>query len=1400
MLQRWQSSSVRLLRLPALSLILILALAGLGRMLGPSLSRAQAPFDPHLVNPRVGPPGLEWPPQPPTAPEEQPNSRAPDAVTAGDGIFFTSDRGNGGIYAVYAMNTDGTGQTRLTSSMLDADLPKVSTTSHLVAFGAATADGNWDIYIMDPSGVGQTRLTNSPYAESWPDWSPDGKRIAYTRQVSGRSEIWIMNADGTGQHSVAYAPNGQYDAFPSWSGDGTRLVFMRSNSAELSCSINWDIWVMSADGTAQTRLTDNGLGDLYPAWSRYNGKITYTACRNTGGFFGRNVPSIWIMSSNGGSKLQITDSSSGDWGSSWTPYADRILFSTARDGQDEVYSIPSGGGTATNLTRAGGSDQGPAWGNRTAYPPIPDFDGSPRSGAAPLSVVFTEHHQGTVHSRTWYFGDGQTSNSQNPWHTYAQPGLYDVLLNVTGPSGSNSVIKRGYIAIPPTPQFSAAPVSGLAPLAVAFTNQSSGTVTAYYWDFGDHSNSSVANPVHTYLVPGRYTVSLTVTGPGGSATQTEVGLIGIPPTAEFSGAPRSGRGPLEVHFADQSFGQVDGRYWTFGDGESSTEPAPTHSYRNPGSYEVSLAVQGPGGTNLAIKSGYILVAPRPYFSAEGTTGCIPLRVRFSGRASGEVTSWRWDFGDGTTSTEQYPEHVYEEAGKYSVSLTVSGPTGSDSVTEPDLVEATDSLLLEYDGSLNLPDARLMIDEVDNRISMGDHVHLKLPFKNLGCRPITGASVKVTGAPQMGSAPSLAVFNGSDWGGPDEVALVPSTIKPDETGYAYFWIAISNLLPKIRSTDEPGLKLGLSNEYGDWQLAIRVEPIHFIPDTYADFTAEDCLHHPGDFGIQTYAQYAAGSKELYATSNADDPDTALQSLRNLGRVVSDRTNFNYGDGPWRLRTADTDLLTTLGATIGQCRHYADLTIGLLRSLGIPARYVRAALPSNNPFKPNGHAWVEAWLDDWVRVDTTWGGMGNGSVGSVDWVRADRHPLSTANSYLDNTTLCIPACFTAPVDCPTCIRDSNVCPLTTLEGHQCPNPLFPDLSCTEDVTSRYRTQAAALPVGAAANALLLKLDSPVAITRTVPFNVSSSITNLTGARLASLNAGVVTGDAGPDGMQFFDAQPTTQQAVDVAPGQTITFTWTLIPRVAGHLAVQISATAIGQSQSASRPVLAQEPGGAPVLALSSPCSSPPVQPGKPVTLTVDVRDAGLQPLQDAGTLVTASLVSRSQAGYSSAFTLPYCASCGGYQKMVVLPSSAPLGRYEITYTATRAGYQPGQTKSNFTVVPALDLQLAARFASASMTAPLDIRVDLRQRDLVVRDAGVTAQILMPGETITLPLFFEGTTYSTSRTLTDLAAVLGRPVPLGRWTIRATANYRGAATTAEVIVNTLRPIYLPTVIRNW
>ncbi len=205
------------------------------------------------------------------------------------------------------------------------------------------------------------------------------------------------------------------------------------------------------------------------------------------------------------------------------------------------------------------------------------------------------------------------------------------------------------LSVQPVASFSATPTSGAFPLPVQFTDTTTGGPTSWAWDFGDGGTSSLANPAHTYTAPGTYTVSLNASNSKGGDVSTMTDLVTVTaqaPLAGFTASPTSGTAPLEVTFTDTSTNQPASWAWDFGDGATSTEQNPVHSYATAGSYAVSLTVANTGGTNTRVRSDLIHVGNAPvtvtaaadtYVRSDAATSNFGTQTTIQGRRQGPTT-------------------------------------------------------------------------------------------------------------------------------------------------------------------------------------------------------------------------------------------------------------------------------------------------------------------------------------------------------------------------------------------------------------------------------------------------------------------------------------------------------------------------------------------------------------------------------------------------------------------------------------------------------------------------------------------------------------------------------------------------------------------------------------------
>ena len=352
----------------------------------------------------------------------------------------------------------------------------------------------------------------------------------------------------------------------------------------------------------------------------------------------------------------------------------------------------------------------------TTSNPFHDLISEPVPGPYPVAlfdyvvdkcnVSFTDKStvpEGKTLSYVWRFGDGLTATVQNPVHDYKKSGTYNVTLVVSDSAITSEVKKDVSVTCddqhdpvtephPPVAGF----ISTVNGLTVKFTDVSSdedGDTLSYLWNFGDGETSQESNPVHTYAAVGTYTVKLTVSDADSEDTYTASVVLSDPtpsnnpPVARIGIKKNSSDGTVEFEnkSTDPDAGDKDNLTykWSFGDNSESTEVSPTHKYAESGDYKVELvAYDGKDYSSTETMTIHVEIKDEPGpvddnnppvadFTQE--TKEDHVTVQFTNNSSdpdGDTLTYKWDFGDGTTSTEKNPSHTYTEFKTYKVVLTV----------------------------------------------------------------------------------------------------------------------------------------------------------------------------------------------------------------------------------------------------------------------------------------------------------------------------------------------------------------------------------------------------------------------------------------------------------------------------------------------------------------------------------------------------------------------------------------------------------------------------------------------------------------------------------------------------------------------------------------------------------
>jgi PKD repeat protein len=329
----------------------------------------------------------------------------------------------------------------------------------------------------------------------------------------------------------------------------------------------------------------------------------------------------------------------------------------------------------------------------------PAFTQSAASGCGPLVVNFvnTSTSLEGVTFR-WDFGNGVTSSQTMPAAVTFQPDptgkdtTYTVRLTSITPCGTSSVTSTVFIKAKPISIFSPSRTVGCSPMTVTFTNTSPGSTNTYYYDFGDGTllTRTDKSPVtHTFIttVVRDFTVKMVSENECGrdeSSYTIRVSPNTVLPELVVNANEQTGCAPFSVNFYNNSRGANLFRY-DFGDGSTPTitRTAPEvvrHTFTAAGTYTITLTASNGCSDTTTTEQITVLPAPVTGFSADVTLGCPGLAVQFR-NTSVDGVSYLWDFGDGTTSTEFQPRHVFTGAQEfYTVSLTSTNSLGCTSTT------------------------------------------------------------------------------------------------------------------------------------------------------------------------------------------------------------------------------------------------------------------------------------------------------------------------------------------------------------------------------------------------------------------------------------------------------------------------------------------------------------------------------------------------------------------------------------------------------------------------------------------------------------------------------------------------------------------------------------------------
>ncbi|SMO37601.1 gliding motility-associated C-terminal domain-containing protein [Saccharicrinis carchari] len=307
------------------------------------------------------------------------------------------------------------------------------------------------------------------------------------------------------------------------------------------------------------------------------------------------------------------------------------------------------------------------------FNPLSKFTNDYVDGCMPVKYQFNNlsEHELPITRWEWDFGDGTTSNQENPTHEYQAFGNYNVRLSLTNEKGctSSMLLKNEIKVIDPHAAFTVSKLNACINDTLLFWDRSKSNVSDFLWDFGDGNQSTLRNPKHVYSHPGIYDVSLTITDHHGCELKhTEPSYINTeaPPVAQFtSNQQESNCYPFPVLFSNETnYSKPGTQKWMFGDNlDGSTLSKPQHIYTKPGNYQVSLIAYSANGCADTLTKADFIRVKGPYAEiALPDTACFNSELTFGVKNENNLSSVVWDFRDGSISTDLESKHRYKQSG------------------------------------------------------------------------------------------------------------------------------------------------------------------------------------------------------------------------------------------------------------------------------------------------------------------------------------------------------------------------------------------------------------------------------------------------------------------------------------------------------------------------------------------------------------------------------------------------------------------------------------------------------------------------------------------------------------------------------------------------------------------
>lgn len=456
------------------------------------------------------------------------------------------------------------------------------------------------------------------------------------------------------------------------------------------------------------------------------------------------------------------------------------------------------------------------------------FNTNVTQGCEPLTVDFTQFTLGGT-NYSWDFGDGNTSTTYSPSHTFPTAGTYTVALMAN--DGCSFDTTEVQITVHPSPQvsFSFAPDSVCINVPFTFTNTSP-PLANVSWDFGDGNTSGLNNPTHSYAASGNYTVTMTGTAlsNGCQASTSAVVPVSVNPVANFTATPIAGCVPLTVQFTDQSTNATY-HQWDFGDGNTGTQLNPQHTFTSPGVYTVDLIVENANGCTDTLSQNITVHAlPVADFTYNSSSTCYtPTNFAFTNQSTGAV-NYDWDFGNGLQSNLVNPNTVYATPGTYTIQLTATNQYGCVAVTSQDV-----TIYETPEAAFNLPIGEICENDsvlFESNSNLADQIVWDF-----------GDGTQLTGESVYYNFPNSGTFNvtimayGAGGCGDTLTIATPITVHPEPVAdFSYVNVQVPD--PASGTVEFTNLSTDATTyfwDFGNGANSQEVDPIHRY-NSYGDF--------------------------------------------------------------------------------------------------------------------------------------------------------------------------------------------------------------------------------------------------------------------------------------------------------------------------------------------------------------------------------------------------------------------------------------------------------------------------------------------------------------------------------------------------------------------------------------